>query len=176
MKRLVTQFDRRRTRATVATPTCCCCCCCCVGSILTATGVTTIDAQHVAGRAGLPAGRRWLYGLAGFLALPLALLAATIAGSFASLIDEGLGFLASVVAFFAAWIGVLLGIYRSVEPPKRARAVGITVVCCTFMFGAELAAGIGLIFSGDYGWIVYLALAFTLPFALVPLLLKWIRS
>ena len=38
MKRLVTQFDDARTRATVATPTCCCCCC--VGSILTATGVS----------------------------------------------------------------------------------------------------------------------------------------
>lgn len=73
MKRLVTQFDKKRTRATVATPTCCCCCCC-VASIVTATAVPVLNSNDLAARAGVLESRRWLYWMEALLALPLVFL------------------------------------------------------------------------------------------------------
>ena len=176
MKRLVTQFDTERTRATVATPTCCCCCCCCVASILTATAVATIDAHDAAGRAQVPEARRWLYGFAGVLALPAALFAAGTAGYLVENLSDQLAFYAAIVAFFGAWIGVLVAIHGHLRSPRIAKSVALTVVPSTVLFGLELVAGAMLIFSGEGGFVIYLLLAVALPFIAVPLLLAWIRS
>ena len=176
MKRLVTQFDVQRTRATAATPTCCCCCCCCVGSVLTATAVATVDAAEIAGRAEVPGGQRWLYGLAAFMALPIALLAAGTAGFLVVQITEPLAFLASIGAFFGAWIGTLVAIHGRLQSPRMAKSVALTVVPCSILFGLEFFAGAALLFAGGGGGVLYLLIAAALPFVATPLLLLWIRS
>jgi streptolysin S family bacteriocin protoxin len=174
MKRLVTQFDVQRTRATAATPTCCCCCCCCVGSVLTATALATIDASDAARRAGVP--RRWLYGLAAFLALPIALLAAGTGGFLAAQVAEQLAFIVSAGAFFGTWIGALVAIHGRLGSARLAKSISITVIGCTIMFGVEFFVGAALIFEGGGGGVAYLVLAAILPFVAVPLLWLWIRS
>lgn len=176
MKRLVTQFDTERTRSTVATPTCCCCCCCCVGSVLSATAVATIDAYDAAGRAGVGAGRRWLYGLAAFSALPLALLASGTAGWLVSLASAYFPFFAALAAFYGVWIAVLVTIHGRLQSPRITKSVSLTVVFSSILFGLEFGIGAALISeSGGLG-VVYLVLAAVMPFVVVPLLLLWIRS
>lgn len=176
MKRLVTQFDAQRTRATAATPTCCCCCCCCVGSVLTATALATIDASDAAGRAPAPGAGRWLWCLAAFMALPIALLAAGTAGFLVAQASVQLAFLASTGAFFGAWIAVLVAVHGHLQSPRMIKSVSITVVACSILFGLEFFAGAALIFEGGGGGVAYLVLAAMLPFVAVPLLLLWIRS
>lgn len=48
MKRLTTQFDDTRLRATVATPTCssCCCCCCCLATMVGTTISEVVGVVH----------------------------------------------------------------------------------------------------------------------------------
>ena len=177
MKRLVTQFDTERTRSTVSTPTCCCCCCCCVGSVLSATALATIDAYDAASRAGVAAGRRWLYGLAAFSALPLALLASGTAGWLVSLVSAYFPFLAATAAFYGVWIAVLVMIHGRLQSPKIAKSVSLTVIFPSILFGLEFGIGAALITEGGGGGgVLYLVMAAVMPFVVVPLLLAWIRS
>ena len=137
MMRLVTQFDDRRTRATVATPTCCCCCCCCVASIVSTTVVTVLNVNDVARETQAPEPRRWLCVVAAVAALPVALFAAGAANALTQ--DEGgLGTGAGLIAFFVAWTAALVLVYRQAGLASPSRPVGVTVLVGTLLFFVEL--------------------------------------
>jgi streptolysin S family bacteriocin protoxin len=173
MKRLVTQFDDARTRATVATPTCCCCCCCCcVGSILTATGVSALDANELAVRAQLPAGPRRGYVIGALSALPLAAVAASVVGGVLADVDDMAATLAGFGVLLAVWPALLTLIYRRLGARETGKAVGVTVIVCSLLFAAEFLGGLFLLLSGLFP--AYLLIAVGLPWLAVPLLRKWI--
>ncbi len=169
MMRLVTQFDDRRMRATVATPTCCCCCCCCVASVVSTTVVTVLNVSDIARDAAAPPSRRWLYGIAAAAALPIALLAAGAANALTQ--DEGgLGTAAGLLGFFAIWTALLVLLYRQAGLPRNARPVGVTVLVGTLLAIAEFWVAALLLFAGEGTAILYLLVAVGGPFLLVPLL------
>jgi hypothetical protein len=170
MMRLVTQFDDRRTRATVATPTCCCCCCCCVASIVSTTVVTVLNVNDVALEAQAPAARRWLCVTAAVAALPVALFAAGAATALTE--DEsGLGTGIGLIAFFVVWTAALVLAYREAGLRSTSRPVGVTVTLGTLLFAVELFVAGSYLVDSEAGFGLYLAgVAVAVPFVLVPLL------
>lgn len=169
MKRLVTQFDEKRTRATVATPTCCCCCCC-VASIVTATAVTVLNANDLAARAGVPESRRWLYWIEALLALPLAVLAG-IAVGFLFSVGDGSGdgaLVAGLIATAVAWPALLLGMYQQLGLVRSGGVVAVTVIVSAGLFVVEFIVGALLIVGGGPEGL-YLSVLLV-PFLVVPLL------
>ena len=168
MKRLVTQFDDKRLRATVATPTCCCCCCC-VASVLTSTALSALNVHELAGKVDMPESRRWLLRVVALTALPLAVVASIAAAWLTSLVSDDLAWLAGVVAFFGAWTGILVAAYKPLRPRSPGAIVAFTVIASTLMFCGELILGAAMVGDGTegMGW-VYLAVACAAPLALVP--------
>jgi hypothetical protein len=173
MMRLVTQFDDRRSRATVATPTCCCCCCCCVASVVSTTVVTVLNVDEVArsapAPAPAPASQRWLYGAAAVAVLPLALFVAGAANALTQ--DEGgLGTTVGLLAFFVVWTGALVLLYRQAGLRSCARPVGATVTLGTALFLAELFLAASFVLESEGSFAAYLVVAALVPFGVVPLL------
>lgn len=175
MKRLVTQFDDTRTKATVATPTCssCCCCCCCVASILTTSSVTVMNVRDLARDNNVSSGSAAGYKVLGFLAFPIAIA-----------LGIGSAFILSIFAIavmVVAWMLLLKFIYKKVGLHEPSKVIGATVGLGTVFFIGEFIGGGALVLygsglsssSGDGGGagpVVYLVLAIVLPFLLVPLL------
>ncbi len=167
MKRLVTQFDDKRLRATVATPTCCCCCCC-VATVLTSTALSTLNVHELAGKVDMPESTRWLLRVVALTALPLAVVASIAAAWLASLASDELAWLAGVVAFFGAWAAILAAAYKPLRTRSRGAVVAFTVIVGTVMFCGEFILGAAMTSGSDGGGWVYLAVALAAPFALVP--------
>ena len=170
MKRLVTQFDDKRLRATVATPTCCCCCCC-VASVLTSTALSALNVHELAAKVDMPESRRWLLRVVALTALPLAVAASVAAAWLMSLASDELAWLAGVAAFFGAWTAILAAAYKPLRPRSRGAIVAFTVIVSTLIFCGEFILGAAMIGddSDGSGW-GYLAVALIAPFVLVPLL------
>lgn len=142
MKRLVTQFDEQRTRATVATPTCCCCCCCCcVASIATVTAVTVLNANELTGQSQMPGTRRSLYSVGAFLALPLAVLAGTAAARLFTLVYRDGAPAVGLISGIVAWAALLGLLYRQLGPLRSARATAITMVAAAVLFWGSSTPG-----------------------------------
>lgn len=180
MKRLVTQFDDTRTKATVATPTCssCCCCCCCVASILTTSSVTVMNVGDLAKENSVASGSAVGYKVLGFLAFPIAIA-----------LGIGSAFILSIFAIavmVVAWMLILKFIYKKVGLHEPSKVIGTTVGLGTVFFIGEFIGGGALVLygsglsssssdSGGSGPIIYLLLALVLPFLLVPLLRRITR-
>ncbi len=183
MNRLVTQFDDRRTRATLATPTCCCCCCCCcVASVVTATAVTALNAHELAGQTERRADTAALYVIAAVLALPLAVLAAVLADQLADAGGAsppgwyGLGVL------LLTWPALLYALYASLGLPRKGKVIAITVGACAAMFCVEFVGGLVLILGVAYaglayaGLALYLVLASGMAYGGIRLLRRWVAD
>ena len=166
MKRLVTQFDDRRMRATVATPTCCCCCCCCAATIVSVTAATVLNTHELAAQTEIPEAKRWLLRSVALLVLPLATLAAYAAGSVVAPIGGSLWI--AIGVFLVAWAALLAMLYRTLGLPREGRVVAITVVAGSVLFAVELVVGFFVVVYT--GWL-YLVFVLAVPFGLVPLLL-----
>lgn len=183
MKRLVTQFDDERTRATVATPTCCCCCCC-VASIVTSTAVTVLNAHELARQAEMTEAKRWLYRIAALVVLPLAVLVAIGVGLLFAVVDKPDAPWAGVVAFLAAWPALLALLYRQLGLTRSGKVVAITVLSGAGLFVAEASVMYGaLADDDDVGELglpslaaVYLLFVLVLSAGLVALLRRWMAK
>lgn len=183
MKRLVTQFDDTRTRATVATPTCCCCCCC-FASIISSTAVTVLNVNELAGQTEMPETRRWLYRFGALLALPLAVLLAIGAGLLFAIVDKPDSEWAGVAAFLLAWPALLVALYRQLGLRRSAKPVAITVICGLAVFFGEVGVVAAFLDDDDfflYGeggelFLAFLLFEVALGVGLVPLLRRWMAT
>lgn len=175
MKRLVTQFDDRRTRATLATPTCCCCCCCCcVASVVTATTVTALNAHELAGQSERRSDSAVLYVIAAVLALPLAVLAAVFAGRLADAGGASAPGWYGLAVLLLIWPALLCALYASLGLPSKGKVTAITVVAFAAMFCVEFVCGLVLIVGAEFaGLVLYLLLASVMAYGGTRLLRRW---
>lgn len=173
MKRLVTQFDDKRTRATVATPTCCCCCCC-VASFVTTETVTVLNTLELLDRAPKPVTMRSSTSrtAGAFFALPLAVLGGIAAGLLFSFVHRDGAAAVGLIAGMAAWCALLALTYRNLGLARRAGVIAVTIVVGTALFYVEAWVGF-MIFASDSvadpGW-VYVGFVVLVPLLAVPLL------
>jgi len=181
MKRLVTQFDDTRTRATVATPTCCCCCCC-FASIISSTAVTVLNVNELAGQTALPE-PRWLYNGAALLVLPVAVLLAIGAGLLFAIVDKPDAPWVGVAAFLLAWPALLVALYRQLGLRRSGKPVAITVICGLAVFFAEVGVVAAFLSDDDYFaddggglFLAFLLFEVALGVGLVPLLRRWMAT
>lgn len=176
MKRLVTQFDDTRTRATVATPTCCCCCCCCVASIVTSTAVTVLNAHQLAGQTDMPRAQRWAYRIWALVALPLAVLVGTGVALLFEVVDRPDAYWAGLFGFMAAWAALLRLLYRRLGLTRSGRVVAITVIFGTALFLVELFVVVTAVVLENEDTLAYFLFALGVPAGLVPLLRRWMKG